>query len=44
MMITKRDLQIELAPLRADISPIKWMLGVLLAGVMALVLKSFFPV
>jgi len=43
-LVTKRDLQIELAPLRADISLIKWMLGILLAGVMALVLKSFFPV
>lgn len=42
-LVTKKDLQIELAPVRADINLIKWMLGVLLAGVAALVLKSFFP-
>lgn len=41
--VAKKDLQIELAPVRADIDLIKWMLGVLLAGVAALVLKSFFP-
>ena len=43
-LVTKSDLQIELAPLRADINLIKWMLGILLAGVMALVLKSFFSI
>jgi hypothetical protein len=29
-------------PIRADISLIKWMMGILLGGVMALLLKSFF--
>ncbi|RKT46794.1 DUF1640 domain-containing protein [Thiocapsa rosea] len=42
-LITKKDLQIELAPVRSDISLIKWMMGILLGGVMALLLKSFFP-
>jgi hypothetical protein len=41
-LVTKRDLQIELAPIKADISLIKWMLGILLAGVMSLILKAFF--
>lgn len=42
-LITKKDLQIELAPIRSDISLIKWMMGIRLGGVMALLLKSFFP-
>lgn len=42
-LVTKKDLQIELAAVRADINLIKWMLGILLGGVMALVLKAFFP-
>jgi hypothetical protein len=42
-LVTKQDLQIELAAVRADINLIKWMLGILLGGVMALVLKAFFP-
>lgn len=42
-LVTRKDLQIELAPIKADISLIKWMLGLLLAGVAALVLKTFFP-
>ncbi len=41
-LLTRKDLQIELAPLKADISLVKWMLGVLLGGVAALVLKAFF--
>jgi Holliday junction resolvase-like predicted endonuclease len=43
-LVTKQDLQIELAAVRADINLIKWMLGILLGGVMALVLKAFFPI
>jgi len=42
-LVTKKDLQIELAPIRSDINLIKWMLGIILAGVMALILKTFFP-
>ncbi|CRI67302.1 hypothetical protein THIOKS1540005 [Thiocapsa sp. KS1] len=42
-LMTKKDLQIELAPIRSDISLIKWMMGILLGGVMAILLKSFFP-
>jgi hypothetical protein len=41
-LVTRKDLQIELAPIKADIVRIKWMLGLLLGGVAALVLKAFF--
>jgi hypothetical protein len=40
--VTRKNLQIELAPIRNDLSVIKWMLGLLLGGVAALLLKSFF--
>ena len=42
-LVTKKDLQLELAPLKADITLIKWMLGLLLGGILALILKAFFP-
>ncbi|MGH8659298.1 MAG: hypothetical protein ACREV4_12715 [Gammaproteobacteria bacterium] len=32
----------EIARLKGEITVIKWMLGVLLAGVLSLVLKAFF--
>jgi hypothetical protein len=41
-LVTRKDLQIELAPIRSDLSVIKWMLVLLLGGVAALVLTSFF--
>lgn len=40
--VSKKDLQIELAPIRTDLTLMKWMLGLIVAGVAALVLKSFF--
>lgn len=42
-LVTKRDLQIELAPLRADLLLIKWMLGLLLGGMVAILVRMFFP-
>ena len=42
-LVTKKDLQIELAPLKSDLMLIKWMLGLLLGGVVALLLKAFAP-
>ena len=42
-MVTRKDLQIELAPLKADLNLVKWMLGLVLGGVLALILKAFFP-
>ena len=41
-IVTKQDLQIELAPIKADVQLIKWMLGILFAGVASLFIKSFF--
>lgn len=41
-LVTRQDLQIELAPIKSDLTVVKWMLGLLLGGVAALILKSFF--
>lgn len=41
-VVTKKDLQVELAPVRTDLILLKWMMGLLLAGVMSLILKAFF--
>ena len=41
-LLTRKDLQIELVPIKSDLTVVKWMLGLLLGGVVALVLKSFF--
>lgn len=40
-LVTKNDLQTELAPIKAEPQVMKWMSGVILGGVMALILKSF---
>lgn len=40
---TKRDLERLEAKLVGELTLVKWMLGVLLGGVLALVLKTFFP-
>ncbi|OGS94416.1 MAG: DUF1640 domain-containing protein [Gallionellales bacterium RIFCSPLOWO2_02_FULL_57_47] len=41
-LVTKKDLQIELAPIKADMQIIKWMNGLMLGGIVALILKAFF--
>jgi len=48
-LVTKKDLQIALAPLgneltqiRGELTLVKWMLGILIAGVLPLVIKAFF--
>ena len=41
-LVTKQDLQLELVPLKSDLHVVKWMMGIILGGVVALVLKSFF--
>ena len=43
-LVTKKALQIELAPIKSDLLVAKWMMGLILGGTIALVLKSFFPV
>lgn len=41
-LVTKIDLQIELAPMKAELQVMKWMSGLILGGVIALILKAFF--
>jgi hypothetical protein len=41
-LVTKDDLEIALSPLKTDLAVLKWMIGILIAGVMSLVLKAFF--
>ena len=41
-LLTKTDLEIALSPVRTDLAVLKWMMGVLLAGVLSLILKTFF--
>jgi len=41
-LVTKTDLDTALSPLRTDLAVLKWMMGVLLAGVICLVLKAFY--
>lgn len=43
-LVTKKDLQIELAPIKSDLLLAKWMTGLVLGGIIALDLKAFFPV
>ncbi len=38
-LVTKKDLEISLAPLKADIHLLKWMMGFVLAGVVGILLK-----
>ncbi len=41
-LVTKKDLQIELAPVKADLNLLKWMIGALLAMAIANFAKQFF--
>ena len=40
-LVTKKDLQIELAPIKADLNLIKWMMGDLIAIAIANLSKQF---
>ena len=40
-LVTQMGLEAALAPLRTDLAVLKWMMGLMLAGVMSLVLKTF---
>ena len=40
-LVTKDDLEIALSPLKTDLAVLKWMIGILIAGVMSLVIKTF---
>lgn len=41
-LVTQKDLQIELAPIKADLLPLKWMVGALLGLAIANFAKQFF--
>jgi hypothetical protein len=49
-LVTKRDLndafrdfnETSIAPLRTDIAVLKWMMGIVIAGILSLVLRTFF--
>jgi len=41
-LVTKTYLDIKLSPIITDLAVLKWMMGVLLAGVLSLFLKAFF--
>jgi hypothetical protein len=41
-LVTKADMQIELAPIKADLLIVKWMMGVLIALAVAKFAKQFF--
>ena len=41
-LVTKKDIQIELAPIKADLTLLKWMTGVLIAVAVANFSKQFF--
>lgn len=41
-LVTKKDLQIELAPIKADLNLLKWMMGALIAIAVASFSKQFF--
>ena len=40
-LVIKKDLEIALAPFKADVQLLKWMMGFVLAGVVAIFLKLF---
>lgn len=40
-LVTRKDLQIELAPIRSDILIMKWMLGITVALLVPMFLKLF---
>lgn len=49
-LVTKRDLkdafrdfnETVMAPIKTDIAILKWMMGIVIAGILSLVLKAFF--
>lgn len=40
--VTKKDIQIELAPIKVDLNLLKWMMGALIAIAIANFSKQFF--
>ncbi|MEW6693262.1 MAG: hypothetical protein AB1340_10555 [Pseudomonadota bacterium] len=42
-LVTRKDLQIELAPVRADLNLLKWMMGLLIGLALAILIRLFMP-
>ena len=40
----ERELKAEIIPMQRDLFVLKWMMGMMIGGITALVLKAFFPV
>ena len=41
-LVTKKDLDIALAPIKTDLAVLKWGMGLVIAGVAAQLFKAFF--
>jgi hypothetical protein len=41
-LITRKDLEIALAPLKTDLALLKWGVGLVITGVAAQIMKAFF--
>ena len=41
-LITRKDLEIALAPVKTDLALLKWGVGLVIAGVAAQIMKAFF--
>ncbi|HEX7415269.1 MAG TPA: DUF1640 domain-containing protein [Bacteroidia bacterium] len=41
-LATKEDLVKEISPVKADLLVVKWMMGFILAGILSLLVKTFF--
>jgi len=41
-LVTKDYIDNKLAPIYTDLAALKWMMGILIAGVLSIVLKTFF--
>ncbi len=41
-LVSKNYLDLKLAPIYTDLAVIKWMMGILLGGVLSLVMKAYF--
>ena len=39
-LVTKADLEQALAPIRTDLTLLKWMIGAVLAGIVSLIIKA----
>ncbi len=39
----RTEMKLEIASVKSDLTVLKWMIGLIFAGIIALVMKSFFP-